>query len=90
MTHVHAPVIRSNAEIAEQAREIHPLRFAGRTLLAVPGIIFLSLGWILGTAWFTVVFSVLWAYHRSAWLGQCARVGFCKGARYKLVSKNSG
>jgi hypothetical protein len=87
MTHVHAPVIRSNAAIAEQAREVHPLRFIARLLITIPGVIFLSLGWAAGTAWFAGVFSILWAYHRTAWFGQCMRVGFHKGARHKLVEQ---
>lgn len=87
MTHVHAPVLRGNADIAEKARDIHPLQFTGRLLLTTITGIFVALGWIAGAAWFSVVFSVLWTASRVSWLGQCTRYGFRKGARVKVVPK---
>lgn len=88
MTHVHAPVLRGNAEIAEKARDIHPLQFTGRMLLTSVMSVFFAVGWIAGTAWFVTVFSVLWTASRLAWLAQTARYGFHKGSRVKLVPKD--
>jgi len=87
MTHIHAPVIRPNSEIAERARNIHPVQFTARLLLTVVTSVFVALGWVVGTAWFTVAFSVLWAGNRVKWLWQCVRYGYVKGARLKVVPK---
>jgi hypothetical protein len=77
-----------NSEIAAKARDIHPVQFTGRMLLTTVTFIFMSLGWIAGTSWYTVVFSVLWTASHLKWLGLCVRYGFVKGARHSLVPKS--
>jgi ABC-type transport system involved in cytochrome c biogenesis permease subunit len=89
-SHVHAPVIRSNAEIMEQAREIHPVQFAARTLMTTIAAVFIGAGAVVGTLWFSAVFSVLWTFNRVKWTGQCFRYGFHKGSRAKVVPKDQG
>lgn len=84
-THVHAPVLRSNSEIAEQAREIHPFQFTGRVILTAIAFIFTSAGWLVGTTWFVTVFTALWTFNHIRWTGECARYGYHKGARVKVV-----
>lgn len=79
--------MRSNAEIAEQAREIHPVQFAARVILTTVAFIFMSAGWIVGTAWFVTVFTALWIFNHIRWTGECARYGYHKGARVKVVPK---
>lgn len=90
MTHVHAPVLRSNSEIAERARGIHPLKFTAEMLLTLIGFPFTALGFVAGFLWFAFCFSLIWGVNRTQWLAQCAQVGFYKGARYKFVPKNPG
>jgi hypothetical protein len=86
-THVHEPVLRSPGEIAEKARNIHPLQFTGRILFTLVAFLFTAIGWTVGAAWFGLVFSVLFVASRSFWAWQCIRIGFQLGARYKFVEK---
>jgi len=86
-SHVHAPVLRSNAEIAEKAKNIHPLRFTGRLLLTIVTGVFVSLGWVAGRSWFVVVFTALWTASRLAWLGQCTRMGYHQGRKSKITPR---
>lgn len=88
-THVHEPVIRPNSEIAERAREVHPVQFTRWLLLTIVASLFTIIGWSAGTLWFVVTFSTIWAFSRSMFLGQCVRYGFHKGARVKLVDKQA-
>jgi hypothetical protein len=76
-----------NSDIAAKAREVHPVQFTGRMLLTTVTFFFMSLGWIAGNGWYTVVFSVLWIAGHLKWLGLCVRYGFVKGARHNLVPK---
>lgn len=75
----------SNSEIAEQAKNIHPVQFTGRMLLTSVMFVFVSLGWIAGTSWFVAAFTSLWAFSHVKWLGHCVRYGFVKGAGHRLV-----
>jgi len=86
-THVHEPVIKSSSEIAEKARDIHPLQFLRMLVLTLIASFFVSIGWTGGAVWFGLVFSVLFVVSRFQWFGQCMRYGFHKGARTKLVDK---
>lgn len=85
MTHVHAPVIRTNSEIAAKAREVHPLQVTGRVLLTTILFIFTSIGYLTGTSWFLTVFTFLWVANHVRWLGQATRYGYHKGARHQMV-----
>ena len=86
-THVHEPVLRSSSEIAEKAKNIHPLQFLGRLTLTLIAGFFVGLGMIAGGVWFALVFSFLFVASRLAFFGQCVRYGYHKGARTKLVDK---
>lgn len=88
-THVHEPVIKPNSEIAERARDIHPVQFLRHLVITLIAGFFVGLGVIVGGAWFVVVFITLWTASRLAFLGQCTRYGFHKGARTKLVDKQA-
>lgn len=88
MTHVHAPVIRPNSEIAAQARDIHPVQFTVRMLMTLLAAVFTALGWVVGRSWFVIVFLVLWSVNRIAWLGKCSQYGYAKGAKLNLVPRD--
>ena len=88
-THVHEPVIKSGSEIAEKARDIHPLQFIHWLVMTTIALFFTSIGWSAGSLWFAVVFSVLFVASRVGWAAQCVRYGFHKGARVKLVDKQA-
>lgn len=85
MTHVHAPVIRSHAEIAEQARNIHPVQFTVRTVITLLSAVFVAVGWSIGRTWFLFVFTVLWAGSRLAWLASCMKMGYALGRKHNIV-----
>lgn len=85
MAHVHAPVIRSNEEIAAKAKDIHPLQFTGRVLLTVITAVFVGIGWVVGRSWYLTVFSTLWLFSRTAWLAQCIRAGYHIGRKSTMV-----
>ena len=87
MAHTDAPVLKPRSEIASKAKDIHPLKFTARTLLTTISFVFVALGLIAGSLWFSVVFSFLWIGNRAGWLGQCIRYGFHKGARHEMVPK---
>lgn len=86
-THVHEPVLRSSSEIAEKAKNIHPLQFTARALFTLVAFLFTAIGWVVGASWFGLVFSVLFVASRLWWIGQCLRIGFLTGAQYKFVEK---
>jgi uncharacterized membrane protein len=92
MAHVHDPVLTrpSAVDIAEKARDIHPLKFTGRMLLTLVLFFFTSIGWTVGTAWFVVVFSFLFAGHHLRWCFLAMRYGYHKGARLKVVPRDQG
>ena len=87
MTHVHAPVIKTNADIAAKARDIHPVQFVKRLLLTSALFLLTAVGWTAGTAWFVLVFSILWTLHRTSWCVMVMRYGFVKGARFSIVPR---
>lgn len=79
--HVHLPALKSRSEIAEKAREFHPVQVTGRFVVNSIAFIFTALGWVVGAAWFAVVFSVFWTFSRVAWTGRCFGAGVRLGAR---------
>lgn len=85
MTHVHPPVIKSNAEILARAKEIHPVQFSVRLLLTILAGVFTGLGWVGGRSWFTIVFLVLWVASHVAWLAKCTQYGYAKGAKLNIL-----
>jgi hypothetical protein len=86
MAHVHDPVIQpSRADIAARAREIHLGPLLSRTALTTTLFLLASAGWLVGTAWFLLVFSVLWLFNHVKWAGQAVRYGYHKGARHEMV-----
>lgn len=84
-SHVHEPVIRPSSEIATRAREVHPVQFASLAALTTIAALFTSVGWVVGTSWFLLVFTSLWIASRLAWTGACVRYGFHTGARHEFV-----
>lgn len=90
MAHVHDPVIQpSRSEIAARAREIHLGPLLSRTALTTVLFLLASVGWIAGTAWFLLVFSVLWSFNHVRWAGHAVRYGYCKGAHIAVTPKES-
>lgn len=88
-THVHEPVIKPSSEIAEKAREIHPIQFTRWLLLTLIASFFVGIGMVAGGVWFGLVFTVLFVINRSQFFAQCTRYGFHKAARTKLVDKQA-
>lgn len=87
MTHVHAPVIKTNAEIAQKAKELHLGRALTHGLLTVIAAALVAVGFVLGRSWYIVAFLVFWAIARCVWFGQCVRFGMVKGAKLELVEE---
>lgn len=85
MAHVHAPVIRSHAEIAERARNIHPGQLFVRAFLTIISALFISLGWTIGRSWFVVAFTFLWIGSRLSWAYTCSRMGYALGRKHNIV-----
>lgn len=85
MTHVHAPVLRQKSDIAEQAKNVHPVQFTVRAFITVLSAVFIALGWTIGRTWFVTVFSVLWIASRLSWLGSCTRMGYALGRKHNIV-----
>lgn len=60
MAHVHDPIIQpSRAQIAARAREIQLVPLLKRSVLTTVLFLLASIGWVAGTSWFLLVFSVL-------------------------------
>lgn len=89
-THVHAPVLKTKSEIAEQAREFHPVRFTSHLIVNTVAFLITAAGWTVGAAWFAIAFTVLWTMSRIAWTGQCFSAGVRLGARVPVEDKENG
>ena len=85
MAHVHDPVIKSNTDIARQAREINLVPLISRATLTTVLFLLASVGWLAGSAWFLTVFTALWSFNHVKWAGQAVRYGYHKGARHEMV-----
>lgn len=78
-----APALPTTSDIATQAAQFSFLATTGNLLLTIIFGILISLGWLAGSTWFGVVFTILWTQHHLRWAYQSVVVGFRAGSRAK-------
>lgn len=79
----NAPALPVTGDIAVKAAGYPFLATAGRIVLTVLLAALISAGWLAGSTWFGMVFTLLWTWDHLRWAGAAVSVGYRAGAKVK-------
>lgn len=86
----NVPALPTTNDIAGKAAAYPFWATIGRVLLTAVLSVLITAGWLAGSTWFGVVFTILWIWSYISWAWSAVVLGYRKGAHVKTGGERSG